>query len=149
MPKTREFAMLTEFIQYSTYQFFKAAKIYPLLFVEALFPSVKSNRSMWELPDPISKQREKDYLNDVNYMPPPTTTIQQRPVSPENNNIIDEDMADYLFSAFDRKKQEEENRSNDSVDDEDIPMADIENFDLNVGTGEVDKLLLNMGIDAN
>ena len=63
--------MLIEFIQYSTYQFFKAAKVYPLLFIEALIPKMKSDRNMWEEPNVErmqAEQEEEEYLNDVNYI---------------------------------------------------------------------------------
>lgn len=168
MRQTPEFAMLTEFIQYSTYQFFKAAKVYPLLFVEALIPTAKPDRTMWELPDPARAQDEQAYLDDVNYMPVNSDTsnkTQQRSPSPENNDIIDDAMADYLFSAFDRKKQDEEanesdhdeestqSRLNDDIDN-DIPMSSIsynDSFDLEMekNAEEVDRLLFDMGIGAN
>ncbi|KAG2212278.1 hypothetical protein INT47_001637 [Mucor saturninus] len=168
MRQTPELDMLTEFIEYCIYQFFKAAKLYPLLFVEALIPTAKPDRTMWELPDPARVQDEQAYLNDVNYMPVATdtaNTTQQRSKSPEDNNIIDEGMADYLFSAFDRKKQEEEANISDhdeeatqsrlSDDDDDIvPMSSISysdsfNMQIETNTEEVDKLLLSMGIGAN
>lgn len=118
MPKTKEFNMLTEFIQYSTYQFFKAAKVYPLLFVEALIPRFKSNRELWEQPDErkVRAQRdEQDYLDDVNYIPTTTTTTTtetENPPQEENHNIIDDAMADYLFGAFDRRAEEEPSTEN-------------------------------------
>ncbi|CAO3669876.1 unnamed protein product [Rhizopus microsporus] len=41
-PKTEAHSQLKEFIRYSTRLFFKYASVYPLLFVEALVPSIKT-----------------------------------------------------------------------------------------------------------
>ncbi|KAG2232960.1 hypothetical protein INT48_008053 [Thamnidium elegans] len=145
MPNTKEFTMLTEFIQYSTYQFFKAAKVYPLLFVEALIPKFKSNRDLWEQPDERTiqaQQDERDYLDDVNYIPTTTTTTKEseNPArEEENHNIIDDAMADYLFGAFDRREEE-------------LPTEDMDaslNSEVETSIEEVDKLLLEMGVETH
>lgn len=114
LPKTAASKGLVKFITYSTYQFFKAAKQYPLLFVEALIPNMKSERSMWKIPNEAGIREKERYLADVNYIPPPSSTTNDTPASREqspeadNNNIIDDEMADYLFSAFDRRNGEKE-----------------------------------------
>ncbi|KAG1495719.1 hypothetical protein G6F54_006987 [Rhizopus delemar] len=57
-PRTEAHAQLKELIRYSTRQFFKYASIYPLLFVEALVPSIKTNVS--ELQTFISKSKPQE-----------------------------------------------------------------------------------------
>lgn len=132
--------MLTEFIQYSTYQFFKAAKVYPLLFVEALIPKFKSNRALWEQPDERmaqARQDEQDYLDDVNYIPPTTTKESENPaLQEENHNIIDDATVEYLFGAFDRREEEPPTENIDASLDSEVETS-IE---------EVDRLLLEMGV---
>ncbi|KAI9361536.1 timeless protein-domain-containing protein [Pilaira anomala] len=149
VPKTKEFGMLIEFIQYSTYQFFKAAKVYPLLFIEALIPKMRSDRNMWEEPNVEriqAEQEEEEYLNDVNYIPSTTTnnnTEAEQSTETHNNDIIDEEMVDYLFSAFDQRDKEvntitttTENH-NDSLD-----------LEVETSIAEVDKLLMEMGVET-
>lgn len=131
--------MLTEFIHYSTYQFFKAAEGYPLLFVEALIPKFKSNRDLWEQPNERMVQAQQDeqaYLDDVNYIPPTPANESENPaLQEENHNIIDDTMADYLFGAFDRR---EEDSKDDRLDKE-----------VETSLEEVDRLLLSMGVETH
>lgn len=122
LPKTAASKGLVKFITYSTYQFFKAAKQYPLLFVEALIPNMKSDRSMWEIPNEADIREKERYLADVNYIPPSSTTRADntdgtpasREQTPEadDNNIMDDDTMDYLFSAFDRRNGQEDDEAN-------------------------------------
>lgn len=60
IPKSNALAELQQFIRYAVRQLFKGAKEYPLLFVEALVPTIKSNRSTWEVPG----DRERDIPDD-------------------------------------------------------------------------------------
>ncbi|KAI7903689.1 timeless protein-domain-containing protein [Cokeromyces recurvatus] len=115
--KTREMGQLEEFIRYAVYQFFKGAKEYPLLFVEALVPSIKSNRTMWEIsPPPTEEELRRDeeeakYLADVNYIPTNDNNEDEQHQSSNNDeeeDLLDEDMMDYYFSEFDKQKEREE-----------------------------------------
>jgi hypothetical protein len=116
VPNSTAFSELKQFIRYSTRQFFKGAAEYPLLFVEALIPNIKSNRTMWEMPDEDKVRDKENYLADVNYIPPASTsanhnTTTTTEATQNNQNSIDDDMMDYYFSEFDRKKQSEEAQS--------------------------------------
>jgi hypothetical protein len=72
---------------------------------------------MWEIPNEAALREKERYMADVNYIPPSSNTnnenvndvSESREQTPEtdNNNIIDDTMVDYLFSAFDRKKEDE------------------------------------------
>jgi hypothetical protein len=123
VPNSSAFSELKQFIRYSTRQFFKGAAEYPLLFVEALIPTIKSNRSMWEMPDEHKVREKENYLADVNYIPP-TSTSANRTTSTtattdalqNNQESIDDDMMDYYFSEFDRKKQEEAQSNQDNTE---------------------------------
>jgi hypothetical protein len=135
---------------------------------------------MWEIPNEAALREKERYLADVNYIPPSqnaTTNDRSgsREQTPEtdNNNIIDDTMADYLFSAFDRRREEEEaesnnnmdnnnnNNSNDIDEDYDEPISSLSKSredteppsyaygeELSLDTTEVDKLLLDMGIGS-
>ncbi|KAI9486114.1 MAG: timeless protein-domain-containing protein [Benjaminiella poitrasii] len=127
--KSREMAQLEEFIRYAVYQFFKSAKEYPLLFVEALVPSIKSNRLMWETPSPPTeeevKEREEEerYLADVNYIPPADeeqedNQANSKDTEREEEEEVDEEMMDYYFSEFDKKKAQEKVENGTKINDE-------------------------------
>lgn len=144
--------MLIEFIQYSTYQFFKAAKVYPLLFIEALIPKMKSDRNMWEEPNVErmqAEQEEEEYLNDVNYIPSTTTnnnTEAEQSTETHNNDIIDEEMVDYLFSAFDQRDKEVNTITATTTSTEN--HNDSLDLEVETSIAEVDKLLMEMGVET-
>ncbi|OBZ88075.1 Topoisomerase 1-associated factor 1 [Choanephora cucurbitarum] len=48
LPESNGLSQLRQFIIYSTRQFFKCAAVYPLAYVEALVPSIQTNRLTWE-----------------------------------------------------------------------------------------------------
>lgn len=135
IPHSTAFSELKQFIRYSTRQFFKGAAQYPLLFVEALIPTIKSNRTMWEMPDEDEIREKENYLADVNYIPPAaTTSTNQSTTAPKNNEeSIDEEMMDYYFSEFDRKKQLEDAQSTAHQDTTDAVVEEEYDFfgDLN------------------
>lgn len=75
LPNTTAFKQLYEFIKFSVSRFFEGANHYPLLFVEALYPTTRTDRSIWEDDDANiiedyvedEEQRRKDnegYNND-------------------------------------------------------------------------------------
>lgn len=109
--KSSAFAEVEQFIRYSTRQFFKAAAEYPLLYVEALNPSIKSNRTWWEMPSEQEQLEKQRYEQDVNYIPPATweheEPQQREPSQQADDNELDAAMEDYYYSAFDRRDEME------------------------------------------
>ncbi|EPB81380.1 hypothetical protein HMPREF1544_11910 [Mucor circinelloides 1006PhL] len=107
--ESKAFAELEQFIRYSTRQFFKAAAEYPLLYVEALNPSIKSNRTWWEMPSEEEQLEKQKYEQDVNYIPPATweraEPQQSQANSKADENGLDAAMEDYYYSAFDRRDE--------------------------------------------
>ncbi|KAL7326237.1 Topoisomerase 1-associated factor 1 [Mucor circinelloides] len=107
--ESKAFAELEQFIRYSTRQFFKAAAEYPLLYVEALNPSIKSNRTWWEMPSEEEQLEKQRYEQDVNYIPPATweraEPQQSQANSKADENGLDAAMEDYYYSAFDRRDE--------------------------------------------
>jgi hypothetical protein len=122
-PKLEEFHQLRVFIRFVSSKFFSAAKEYPLLYVEALIPNMKSDRQFWEAPHKQvqreeSAEEQERYMNDVNYIPQNIFNNGQQQATAQTRegrerektsdlNEIDDDMVDYYFSAFDTRKEEE------------------------------------------
>lgn len=85
------------------------------MFVEALNPSIKSNRTWWEMPSKEEQLEKQRYEQDVNYIPPSTwehdeerqPTGQASGDKKADEDELDAAMEDYYYSAFDRRDEME------------------------------------------
>ncbi|KAI8884300.1 timeless-domain-containing protein [Backusella circina FSU 941] len=104
LPKTSAFKQLYDFILYATTTFFEGADQYPLLFVEALFPT-RTDRSIWENPD---ANVIEDYIEDE----------EQRRKENEDYNSDGGDSIDRLINSpkGEDKRKEYDSDSGDSID---------------------------------
>ncbi|RCI02751.1 Topoisomerase 1-associated factor 1 [Rhizopus stolonifer] len=113
LPKSEPLSQLRQFIIYSTRQFFKSAAQYPLLYVEALVPSIRSDRAMWTDTRPLETHEE------------PTREQSPSPV-PTNKNIIDDAMVDLIFAQGQREKEKMANQEEEALLRDDIALEPVD-----------------------